>query len=93
MKYLKRALVGIVLLLALAYVGDDLAARLPIPPGRNPYGTVQIRSYYAVPQKDRKTEFYLGDSQTVTCIHALVPHFGYKPCWYWERHKVQRINE
>ena len=93
MRYWRRVLIGIVLLLALLYAGDDLAARLPIPRSRNPYGTVQVRAYYAIPQKDRKTEFYLADPQTVTCVYALFPHFGYKPCWYLQRKKVQRIDE
>ncbi len=93
MKYVRRTLVGIVLVLAVVYVGDDLAARLPIPRGRNPYGTVRVRRYYAVPLKDQKTEFIPGDAQTATCVHCLFPHFGYSPCWYLERHQVQRINE
>jgi len=93
MRYLKRALAGTATVLALVYVGDDLAVRLPIPRSRNPYGTVQINSYYAIPQKDQKTEFVLGDPQTVTCVHALLPHFGYSPCWYVERKKMQRIDE
>jgi len=93
MRYLKRALAGIVTVLALVYVGDDLAVRLPIPRSRNPYGTVQITSYYAIPQKNQKTEFMLGDPQMVTCVHSLLPHFGYSPCWYVERKRMQRIDE
>ena len=86
-------MLGIVVLLALVYAGDDLAARLPIPRGRNPYGTVDLNTLYAIPEKNRKTEFVLGDPQTVTCLHALFPHFGYNPCWYVERKKTQRIDE
>lgn len=93
MRYVKRALAGAVTALALLYVGDDLSVRLPIPRSRSPYGTVQIKTYYAIPQKDRKTEFMLGDPQTVTCVHSLLPHFGYNPCWYVERKKLQRIDE
>ncbi len=93
LRYLKRGLLGIVLVLALVYVSDDLTVRLPIPRSRNPYGTVRVRRYYAVPLKDQKTEFFQGDAQTVTCVHSLFPHFGYSPCWYLERHKVQRIDE
>jgi len=93
MKSVTRVLACVVLMPALVYVGDDLAVRLPIPKTRNPYGMVQIRSYYAIPQKDRKTEFYPGDKETDTCVHALFPHFGYSPCWYLERRKVRRIDE
>ena len=93
MRYVRRALIGIPVALALVYAGDDLAARLPIPRGREPLGSVHVRTYYAIPQKNRRTEFYMGDRQTVTCVHALFPHFGYQPCWYLERRKLQRINE
>ena len=93
MRTLKRVVLGIAAALVLIYAGDDLAVRLPIPRGRNPYGSVQLTSLYAIPQKDRKTEFMLGDPQTVTCVHSLAPHFGYAPCWYVERKKIQRIDE
>lgn len=93
MRYLKRTLAGVATALALLYVGDDLSVRLPIPRSRSPYGTVEIKTYYAIPQKDRKTEFMLGDPQTVTCVHSLLPHFGYNPCWYVERKKLRRIDE
>jgi hypothetical protein len=93
MKYVKRILAALVAILALVYAGDDLSVRIPIPKSRNPFGTVQIKSYYAIPQKDRKTEFYLGDPVTKTCVHSLFPHLGYSPCWYLEKKKVQRIDE
>jgi len=93
MKYVNRILAALVVVLALVYAGDDLAARIPIPKSRNPFGTVQIKSYYAIPQKDRKTEFYLADPVMLTCVHSLFPHLGYNPCWYLEKKKVQRIDE
>ncbi len=93
MKYVNRILAALVVVLALVYAGDDLAVRIPIPKSRNPFGTVQIKSYYAIPQKDRKTEFYLADPVTLTCVHSLFPHLGYSPCWYLERKKLQRIDE
>ena len=93
MKYVKRILAALAVILVLVYMGDDLSVRIPIPKSRNPFGTVQIKSYYAIPQKDRKTEFYLADPVTKTCVHSLFPHLGYSPCWYLERKKLQRIDE
>jgi hypothetical protein len=93
MRYFKRALAWAAVVMALTYVGDDLAVRLPIPRSRNPYGTVDLTTLYAIPEKNRKTEFVLGDPQRVTCVHSLLPHFGYSPCWYVERKKMQRIDE
>jgi hypothetical protein len=93
MKYVKRILAALVVILVLVYAGDDLSVRIPIPKSRNPFGTVLIKSYYAIPQKNRKTEFYLADPVTKTCVHSLFPHFGYSPCWYLEKKKLQRIDE
>jgi hypothetical protein len=93
MKYVKRILAVLAIVLALVYAGDDLSVRIPIPKSRNPFGTVQLKSYYAIPQKDRKTEFYLADPVTKTCVQSLFPHLGYSPCWYLEKKKMQRIDE
>jgi hypothetical protein len=93
MKYVKRTLIALVVVLALVYAGEDLSVRIPIPKSRHPFETVQMKSYYAIPQKNRKTEFYLADPVTKTCVHALFPHLGYSPCWYLEKKKVQRIDE
>jgi hypothetical protein len=93
MKYVKRTLAALVLALAVLYAGDDFSVRFHIPSGRNPFGTVQIKRYYAIPQKNHKTEFYLGDPETQTCVHSLFPHLGYNPCWYVERKRLQRIDE
>jgi hypothetical protein len=90
---LKRILFALAAALVFLYAGDDLAVRIPIPKSRNPFGTVWVKSYYAIPQKDKKTEFYLADPVTETCVHALFPHLGYGPCWYLEKKRLQRIDE
>lgn len=88
-----KCLAGAVALIILFYLGEDLCLRVPIPRSRNPYGTVQIKSMYAIPEKNQKTEFILADPQTATCVHSVLPHLGYSPCWYLERKKLQQINE
>jgi hypothetical protein len=93
MKYVTRILAAFAVVLVLVYAGDDLAVRIPIPKSRHPLGTVRITSYYAIPQKNRKTEFYLSDPVNQTCVHSLFPHLGYSPCWYLEKKKIQRIDE
>jgi len=83
---------ALVILLALTYAGDYLAARFHIPKSRELYSTITVRPYYAVRLKDNKTEFYFLDPQTEVCIHSLFPHFGHRPCWYVSRHTQQQIN-
>jgi hypothetical protein len=88
LRILIAALAGTVAL----YVGDDLSVRYRLPGSRQPFGTVTIRRFDAIPEKNNKTEYVHEDPVTVTCIRSLFPHLGYEPCWYLSRHAEQRIN-
>lgn len=85
---MKRIVAIAILLLAIFYLGDYLSARF-----RKPFGVVRVQRYYAVPKKNGTPDFYFGQPHNETCVHSLLPHFGYPPCWYLERNKAQRINE
>jgi hypothetical protein len=91
MKYLKRILFIILTLLAAVYVGDYALVRIPIPPGRAVFGTVTVRPYYDVGLKSGKSEFFFLDPQRQTCVNSLLPHMGFKPCWYLRKHARERI--
>ena len=80
------------ILLAIAYLCDDLAVRYRIPRSREPLGTVTVQRYDAISEKNNKTEFDFESPITVTCVHSLFPHMGYQPCWYLSRHSEQRTN-
>ena len=88
----QRTFTTVVLTIAIVYVCDYLVLRFRVATNRQPYGTVTVQPYYAVPQKDQKTEFLFDDPQDETCVHALFPHLGDRPCWYVTRHKNRRIN-
>jgi len=88
----KRVLIGAVVCLSLPYVADFLLLLRPIAGNRNVFGEVTIKPFYAVPQKDHKTEFIRIAPETQTCIHSLFPHFGYSPCWYLSRRIHKRID-
>ena len=77
---------------AFAYVMDFSILHLRIAFNGSPYGEVTVRPIYAVPQKNRSTEFLLGEPAEQRCVHALFPHSSNSPCWYLERHKQQLIN-
>jgi hypothetical protein len=81
------AVVGLVLVAAL-YAGDYAVVRLR---GANAFGSVPVRSYLAVRQKNGKPEYYFLDPQNQACVRSLFPHLGYPPCWYVRRHARQRI--
>ncbi|MBV9155969.1 MAG: hypothetical protein JO097_06885, partial [Acidobacteriaceae bacterium] len=70
---IKRIFIIAILSIAAVYIADYLLLRFRIATNRNPYGTVTIQPYYAVPQKDGKTEFLFDDPQNQTCVHSLFP--------------------
>jgi hypothetical protein len=53
---------------------------------------VTIQPYYAIHQKNGKTEFDYAQPQIQVCVQSLFPHFGYAPCWYVKRHTDKRID-
>lgn len=92
LRWTQRTLLVVLLLFALVYAGDFLLLRYRIATNDRPFGTVTVRPYYAVPQKNHKTEFLFDDPQDQTCVHSLFPHLGDQPCWYLSTHKDQRID-
>lgn len=85
----RRILLIVVAALAVLYAGDFVLARMGSPKNQE---TVTVQPYYAVPQKDRKTEFIMLDPQDQTCIDSMFPQMGYPPCWYLKRHTQKRID-
>ena len=92
LQILERIFIIAVALLAILYAGEDVSVRYRIPRSRDPYGTVSVRRYYAVVQKNGKPDFYFEEPNDVVCVRLLFPHLGAAPCWYLSRHKIQRID-
>jgi hypothetical protein len=91
MEDMKRVLIAVAFVACVLYGGDYVSVRFKIP-GRNPFGSVQVRRYYSVMKKDGKPDFYFDQPQSQTCVRSLFPHLGYTPCWYLNRHKTQKIS-
>ena len=89
---MKRLLIITLASLSALYIGDYVSIRYRLAKNRAPFGVVTVQRYYAVPQKNRKTEFYFDQPETQSCVHSLFPHFGYSPCWYLNRKKIKQIN-
>jgi hypothetical protein len=67
--------------LCVIYMADAFALR-----GSNhPFGTVQVRRYYAMPLKGGKTEYGNAGVEDETCVHSMFPHADLPPCWYASR--------
>jgi hypothetical protein len=93
---LRRILVAAILTglgsAALAYGLDFTVFNIRAATNRNPYGSVTVNHYYAVLQKNGKTQFIFDPPQAQTCVNALFPHQGSLPCWYLSRHPDQRTD-
>lgn len=76
----------------LAYGLDYAIFRVRVAANRNAYGSVTVNHYYAILQKNGKTQLIFDPPQSETCVHALFPHDGSQPCWYLTRHPDQRTN-
>ncbi|MDQ2712169.1 MAG: hypothetical protein M3Y24_08065 [Acidobacteriota bacterium] len=88
----RRVLTVLLFATGVIYILDYGVLRYRIAVNRTPFGSVTVRPYYAVPQKNHSTEFLMGDPQAQTCVNSIFPHVGDSPCWYLTRHKDQRIN-
>jgi hypothetical protein len=86
------AVVFVVVTTLLAYGVDFAVFRMRVAGNRNPYGSVTVNHYYAVLQKNGKTEYIFDPPQAESCVNALFPHAGMQPCWYLSRHPDQRTN-
>jgi hypothetical protein len=87
------AVLVLVLLGVLVYAGDYVSLQLQIPNHRAQFGSVMVERGYAVPLKNRTTEYMFDPPVPVTCVYSLFPHYGDSPCWYLSRHARQEIQE
>lgn len=76
----------------LTYGVDFIVFRIRSALNRNPFGSVTVSHYYAVRQKNGKTQFIFEPPADETCVNALFPHSGSPPCWYLTRHPEQRTD-
>jgi hypothetical protein len=92
----RRVLLGLLLLLlvaaAVAYGGDFIVFRIRLAKNGNAYGSVVVSHYYAVAQKNGKTQFIFDPPLAESCVNALFPHAGSPPCWYLRKHPEQRTD-
>ena len=48
-----------------------------------------VTYYLAAPLKSGRTEIYYDQPQSEICVRALLPHAGFRPCWYATRQTVR----
>jgi hypothetical protein len=93
---LKRAAVGIVVVVVAAFILDYvvLRAKIMFPKLGAATGTVQMTRLYAIAQKNGRVEYELDANQpevTMPCVHSIFPHMGNSPCWYLQQNATKPI--
>jgi hypothetical protein len=86
---LLAALCGFV---AVAFAADYLVFRLRVFRNISPYAEVTVQEYYAIQEKNNRTEYVYKDMAQQQCINALFSHRGYAPCWYARRHTEKAVH-
>ena len=81
-----------IVLLTLAYAADYCVFRIRTATHRQPVGSVTVTRYYAVLQKNGKTQFIFDSPAAQECSNTLFPEGGDPPCWYLQRHPEKRVN-
>jgi hypothetical protein len=83
---MKYYAIGAILVSTALYLGDYVVAK------NNPLGSVQVQPFYAIHQKNGRTEFdYNVPPETQSCVASVLPHLGNNPCWYVTKHKTRKI--
>jgi len=72
----------------LTYVADDL---LWSHFRKRPVEQIKVGRVYADVDHWNHVEYSIGTPVMETCVDALMPHLGYKPCWYLKRHTIRQI--
>jgi hypothetical protein len=71
----------------LVYAGDDLWARFH----GQPVEQLKVDRLYLAMNHWNQVEYSVGTPVMQTCVDALMPHFGYVPCWYLRRHTIRQV--
>jgi hypothetical protein len=84
---LKQMLIGAAILLAAVYGYDYLSVRHRMAGATqtDPFDVVTYPHVLAIPQKGNRVEYALdvqSPMESDPCVHSLLPHLGYTPCWY-----------
>lgn len=89
---LKWIAVVLVALAALVYAGDFLwfEFRVHNPKPNDPLETITF--FYATGVKGGKVEVFYDQPQTQLCVHSIFPHGGCRPCWRFNRSRIQLIS-
>jgi hypothetical protein len=93
MRWIGRGAMVLAAAVAAVYAGDTMVLRWRMR-GANAgegaaFGTVTF--FYEADLKNHKFEVFAGQPQQETCVRAIFPHDGYRPCWYASRKTIREV--
>jgi len=86
-RILGKTVVGLIVALALLYVGDWAVWRARVAMGGG-MGKVAVSQIDVAPLKDNKEEYFWNGTVDVDCSRSIFPQAGSGACWWLARHKV-----
>jgi hypothetical protein len=86
-KYFGRAVLGLLILVLILYIGDWVALKIRLARG-TAYSSVEVDEFLATPLKGEKVEYDMVGSFQQTCTRSIFPHEGQPPCWWVRRHNT-----
>lgn len=86
-KLLGRAVGGLILALAVLYVGDWAVWRVRVARGGG-MGTASVSTVLVTPLKGNKEEYDWTGTADVDCSRSIFPQAGSGACWWLRRHNV-----
>jgi hypothetical protein len=89
-RFFLRSVLGIAAVAAFAFGLDYAIFRMRVAENWNPYGSVIVTHYDAIPQKSGKTQLIFDPPAAQTCVNSLFARGGSLPCWYLTRHPEQQ---
>ena len=91
MRRVRNIVVAVFCLVAVVWLIDLGSFRYRVFRNRNPYGGATVYEYYAIGEKNQRTEYVYKSTERETCANALFPRAGFPPCWYARRHTEKQV--
>jgi hypothetical protein len=90
----------VIAILGIAAITDSadyllLRVRMRHATAAMPFESLTRARLLAIPMKNGSTQYQLDEvkpTETLTCVHALFPHYGDQPCWYLKPRLNQPIS-
>jgi hypothetical protein len=86
-RFVLKLLAGLVITMALAYLGDWTVWRVKLKRGGGT-GKIKVSRIFVAPLKGHKEAYYIDGTAMEDCSRSMFPQAGMGACWWMERHRI-----